>query len=690
MSIVLLSPYGLHGYLTGYVYKDSDQSVQKFNSDWNKIFPLSNLNSKSSKESSNLHMQNPFNHVNDDQNSNDDDFLNKVVEVIIGDFKMKYPVSYIYITEIESKMKNLKMLQNDKLSRKTFNETYNQLIKQDNENLENVKINMVPYYDQIPNDTFCLKNNFSRIANCFDSRYLSKIDCNKEDNASEFEQVSAKHDILKKSCHCQKCQQLSLKKQIKNNNSILTNGLNGSKGKDKCIEREKMKYLKNSIPYHHRSSHNVIQDNSSLFLTISSISQSIVDSSPINTTVSVNANINQSNVTPIIMSYKSPVSTSTSSILNTPGIESSPLSNFNIEAGEHMSPITSKDDLSSINTPNTNQINSSPKEKSTFDLLSPTLTSCDTATNPNVNSTSNSENLQSNNALTVQVPNNQSSTANEAGQTERVSRVLKRSILYKNIYDDTDHDFRNGLLYDYTCELDSWDLPPPKYRRRKSHSGLNDIDIDLGKGFYDSKDPYEFSELDDSEFNVNTKLNADSVFDPTSNLIENVKISESDLNGFNNVNQTKLPKTKQELDSTCMKSILNGKTNSRIDDDINDNDFFNSSGEESNDIQVTKIMNGNINIVHDTDTLLSSINNTNILGPAELSRMFPTPPSLEAMVSSPCNNYHASDNKCDKVEITTVENEKTDNLLTLNSQELDSKVSYFFDYFGCNTLIIFL
>lgn len=641
----MLSPYGLQGYLTGYVFNENDQNIQKFASDWSKIFPLAN-----SKKSENIHMQNSFNQQQQQGEEScpaDSDLLNKVVEVIVGDYKMKYPVSYIYITEIDLKMKKFKLQNANKLNRKILCDTFNNLMKEADDLLENVKLAMTPYCNQIPNDTFFLKNNCNRVANCFDAS--DKVDCIQEDSLNNFDHRHiSSNGVLKKSCHCNKCQQSNLKKQMKSNNALLPNGMGGSliKSKDKCLEKEKTKYFKNSTPFHHRSSLNIVQDNSSLFLTISSMSQSIVDSTSINTSVSINTNLNQSNVTPIIMSYKSPVSTSTSSILNTPGIESSPLSNFNLDAAEHTSPNTGKDELSSINTPNAIQINSSPKEKSTFDLLSPTVNSCDT-NNVNATITNNSEATVTN-GPTEGASNNQPANATEVPNPER-TRVLKRSLLYRNIYDDNGHDLRTGLLYDFSCELECWEIPAPKNRRLKNHSASNDLDLDLGKGYSDHKDPYEFNDFDDSHFDA--RLN-ESTFDPSSNMIENVNISEKDLN----TNQLKASKVKLENDLSCVKNGVNSKTNNRHDDDFNDGgDFINSSGDESNDVQVTKIINGN----------------ANILGPAELSRMFPTPPSLEAMVSSPCNNYVQQEgNKCD----TTVENDKTDHSVALNSSDSDSKV----------------
>ena len=124
---MILAPYGLQAYLTGHVYKDNDQSVQKFLTDWKKIYPLNLKNSKETNGS--LNISSPFNTLSDDKKLlSEDDYLNKVVEIIIGDCKMKYPFCYVFITEVDRKMYQLRPQKSDPAA-KSFNlqETLDQL-----------------------------------------------------------------------------------------------------------------------------------------------------------------------------------------------------------------------------------------------------------------------------------------------------------------------------------------------------------------------------------------------------------------------------------------------------------------------------------------------------------------------------------------------------------------------------------
>lgn len=77
--LVILAPFGLIGTLTGQTHKTCDANT-KFLDDWSSFFPLD----KSSM-------------------SNSD---NSIVEVIVGDMKMKYPSCYVLVTDYDDPVNN--------------------------------------------------------------------------------------------------------------------------------------------------------------------------------------------------------------------------------------------------------------------------------------------------------------------------------------------------------------------------------------------------------------------------------------------------------------------------------------------------------------------------------------------------------------------------------------------------------
>lgn len=669
---MILAPYGLQAYLTGHVFKDNDQSVQKFLADWKKIYPL---NTKNSKENGSLHMSSPFNSLNDDKKLSDEDYLSKVVEIIIGDCKMKYPFCYVFITEVDRKMYQLRPQKTDPAC-KSFNpqETLAQLNKQSVEALENCQL-MVSYNQQQPSDSFCLKSSTNQAIKQCDSLFLEKVNSTREDGSNDFASSMINGDLLlKKSCNCMKCQQSNLKKQLKSGNG--SNGLPSSfnqfssKSKDRSFEKERGKHLKNCPPFHKRAELSLKPDEEFIISSSSSLMQSQTSSSsPVNSNVNMSSSsLNQSSATPIIMSYKSPVSTSTSSILNTPGIESSPLSNFNCDAVEHTSPITSKEESASINTPTTisSQLNQSPKDKSG---LSSTL-----SPNVNHNSLSNTtDNLNGNSKSGdhSSMPNTDSGVKSEASMAtsqlcslgemsgEKGTFPMKRPFLFKNVYEG-DHDLRHGLLYDFSSESDqSWQLPLPKNRRTNDNSLMNDFMLDLNcRDYADysihelphfrNRDSYEFKEIEGMGVATSKQH-----FDPS---IETMTVTERSLSEMINGtmeqqqhslggnNNGKLMKSKESNDLSSYNKTNAKSAFSRNDDDFantySDLEYLNSSGDESNDNfqapLTPKNSNGPSNVPHipDSDSYVSNSIN-------ELSRMFPTPPSLEAMQASPGNNNNS-------------------------------------------------
>ncbi|GFU53338.1 mediator of RNA polymerase II transcription subunit 13-like [Trichonephila clavipes] len=76
---VILCPYGMAGTLTGQSYKDTDLTIQRFLSEWNHFYPV-----RSKKE-----------------RPSDDDHIMAAVEVIVGGIRMRYPSSYILVSEVD-------------------------------------------------------------------------------------------------------------------------------------------------------------------------------------------------------------------------------------------------------------------------------------------------------------------------------------------------------------------------------------------------------------------------------------------------------------------------------------------------------------------------------------------------------------------------------------------------------------
>ncbi|GIZ02980.1 mediator of RNA polymerase II transcription subunit 13-like [Caerostris extrusa] len=76
---MILCPYGMAGALTGQSYKDTDLTTQRLLSEWSHFYPV-----RSKKET-----------------VPDDDHIMPAVEVIVGGIRMRYPSSYVLVTEVD-------------------------------------------------------------------------------------------------------------------------------------------------------------------------------------------------------------------------------------------------------------------------------------------------------------------------------------------------------------------------------------------------------------------------------------------------------------------------------------------------------------------------------------------------------------------------------------------------------------
>ncbi|XP_027203280.2 mediator complex subunit skuld [Dermatophagoides pteronyssinus] len=299
---VLLSPYGVQGYLTGYVYKDNDPNVQKFLSDWNKIYPLSssNMNNPSSSMNSSSSANNNNNNTNNQQksakdksipNSNDNDHIGldlsqKVVEIIVDNCRLKYPANYVFVTDVDAQIFRKKVsLQSPSspnsnscpssqlMMQKTKNlfEFSIQTQKESDEHLEQMKLIMTPYCNQQPNDSYYLRKSYNRISNICDQ--------NENDKKNVTTTVDDDEILLRRNCNCPKCsisQRRNSSKFLSSSNSATNLSSSSSSlycsssgknmGKDMKKWSSSSSLLKNlssinSTPFHHRTTNKIDLNN---------------------------------------------------------------------------------------------------------------------------------------------------------------------------------------------------------------------------------------------------------------------------------------------------------------------------------------------------------------------------------------------------------------------------------------------
>ncbi|XP_047739393.1 mediator of RNA polymerase II transcription subunit 13-like isoform X2 [Hyalella azteca] len=114
---VVLAPYSLSGILTGVSYRVTDPGIQKILDDWKQFFPLSsrrrhrhrtrtssgsssdgddNVGDNTSEGLSSSASRDEWSYV-----SSDEDDLPPVVEVLVGGFRLKYPSFYVLVTDLD-------------------------------------------------------------------------------------------------------------------------------------------------------------------------------------------------------------------------------------------------------------------------------------------------------------------------------------------------------------------------------------------------------------------------------------------------------------------------------------------------------------------------------------------------------------------------------------------------------------
>uniref|UniRef100_A0A6A7FQQ3 Mediator of RNA polymerase II transcription subunit 13 n=4 Tax=Hirondellea gigas TaxID=1518452 RepID=A0A6A7FQQ3_9CRUS len=116
---VLLAPYSLRGVLTGVSYRATEPGIQKILDEWKQFFPLARRNRKRSRSNSNSSSSGDDDESggvadnagdtsgpthssdNNTDTAQEEDTLPPVVEVLVGGYKLKYPSFYVLVTDLD-------------------------------------------------------------------------------------------------------------------------------------------------------------------------------------------------------------------------------------------------------------------------------------------------------------------------------------------------------------------------------------------------------------------------------------------------------------------------------------------------------------------------------------------------------------------------------------------------------------
>lgn len=618
--------------------------------------------------------------------------VNRVVEVLVSGFRMKYPFCYVFTTDIDEH-KTQKCLLNKSSNHKTV-ATISEMLS--NDSFCQSKPILCPYQQQIPTHTYLLKNCVTQELQIPQQKAIESLKVS-EETSDNLALWSVFDPCIKYNCNCFRCK---TKKNASKQGSSHPNHASANKKGDKADKESKNKVTK-SVPFHKRSPLLTASDP----LTTSSITISTTSSSGTNAANQIVSNSSQPTSVPTY-SYKSPIShgglPSLQSSVATPsganGLDSphsvaqslildgptSSVEQSNLSVSPH--PIKEEHN----NESHTDAAD--PKDKTRLEqLLSPNVKPNVSANNsPAVHPNQWSQQLSDLDSISVQNPVSDTSNAtvnNTSSESanhlhNNIANGVKRPALAISTYEDNETDMRNGLLYDYSHlnDLsDICDIPAPKNRRKNAFNEFKRISVDYYSGkkktvgallngeFADAqymskpKDPYEFSEFDEDGLGykvVQNGVSDESVSDPMVRL--ECVLSPDSANNNSQTNKDN-PKTNSAEMSATPPQLSKGFTNvSELVPSLKDLDqiFDTSSGEDSNDEtfpppstpsgtsnRSTNATNacGTATVVEESKSNKNS-SSTNIhASMAELARMFPTPPSLEPMAPSPCGNFLGAD-----------------------------------------------
>jgi hypothetical protein len=726
--------------------------------EWKQIYPITQLTSTSAKDSTQVTPQPtslPQTFTSDLSSSDFPNIaasnsVNRVVEVIVSGFRMKYPFCYVFKTDIDDlSAQKVKLTNTPKINVKSvssLNSSNSSEIVSNDSVFQSRTCLSSSYQQLIPTHTYLLKSCVSQELSVNSQQPTSPLTKNKdlsEESANNLTLWNITDPCSKNNCTCFRCKAKKGTNVSKSSNLSLnqtsTSTGNSSKKGDKTEKEGRLKSSKGIAPFHRRSP---ILDTSfdlSSSHSLPNPTSSLQNVSTIATNPSVSSSISQPTSVPTY-SYKSPISggglPSLQSSATTPtggnGVDSprSVSQSLNLDAqsssvgeqtNQSLSPHPIKDESTNASC-NESQITAptsgpSPlpnnKERTRLEqLLSPNHPSLKgSATGNNASDDSPSIGIsqwtpggQSSDVDSGQAQTSVSCAVSSATSGNSVSVVnsnqshqtmngVKRPSLMISTYEDSECDpIRVGLLYDYSHLNDitnNWDIPPPKNRRLKSYNfnefrrgSVNELYINGRKkvipgsqmtngDMIDSqhlkpKDPYEFSDFDEdgptykvAQNGIKEEMNSDM------NVRLDCGVPSPELT-INSNSQTNKDTPKPNLTETSATSPQ-PKVFTREDELIAsysdlEQIFDTSSGEDSNDepFQAPLTPSGASNRSSNTvnGTCISSITSldehsksnkngsttsVSILGVAELTRMFPTPPSLEPMAPSPCNNFIGPD-----------------------------------------------
>ncbi|RWS17807.1 Mediator of RNA polymerase II transcription subunit 13-like protein [Dinothrombium tinctorium] len=737
---VILSPYGIAGYVTGQTYKESDPLVQRLLNEWKKFYPV-NQSAKDvqqlNKRQQQMHLTSPF-HVDclDDvslSNSASNGAFPPVVEVVVAGNKMKYPACYTYLTsdskrilssETKNSSKSVKQSGSQGSTTLTPPHTPPDYLPDENECKTKTPV-LSPRQPQLASPSYRIRSNSCQEINI--NRHNLKESCPVTNQGAQATSPSedtfsiiARWDFCdpcsKVNCNCYRCKP---KKGLNQNNAKSTNSvtnLQGSSasGVNKKVDKndKQHKNAKASTPFHKRGP--TVDIPNELDMVVKSV-DSIESTANATCAGIISAqSTTQQPKTPSVQAYKSPLGqaslASIQSNATTPGgtaIDSprsvAPLMNsegpasYGVLEGNlsSVSPSVVKEETIAQleQNPAISDAHNVNKEKSHLEqLLSPyhSVSSVKGVSNggnvaedsPSVSGIgqwtpggqclsdvdSSAASVAQSSIVTKNGPSSSGSVANNVPQVYGV----KRPLLPVNPLEECGEQ-QSNYLYDFTFTNNifaNWDLPPPKNRRIMNYSPESSENNCVKKenmveSANDSvhnkpKDPYEFSEFDED-------CMAFKAANEDCNRVENNAIASNEVVSNNGIAQNTKdnslkPNCDAEMSATSPQNPVVFTRNSDLVVSYRDLDqiFDTSSGEESNEetFQTPSIpSNANKTIASHLNTTSeepsktgtkangTTVNSSSgILGVAELTRMFPTPPSLEHNTApSPCNIFAGTD-----------------------------------------------
>jgi hypothetical protein len=683
LSTVILSPYGLKGTLSGQSFKESDASVQKMLSDWRKFYPLSETlkeKNASSKSTANWNTGGTFPIDSVDNfcswigqqvssfgsfSTNSSAHLPPVVEVIVAGVKMKYPSNFVFLVGDEAySSHNVTLSASDKTLHQSTN-TCSSAAKEsstaslDTYDSEHVRIpHISPRQPPLPTLSYCIRNHVSQ--EMHHSNGLNEVGENCEDITAAFSNWEISDLSCRAGCICFRCKS----SKSKGSKSDLTKLSNSPPKKEKLNEKEnkyngtignklgKQVHNGHGLPFHRRYQ-------SSESVDCLKLGPDIFDCPP-----RMDNGIKKKSSSSQVTAYATNQPTgneSPKSLLNGDSALPSSVSVSAIDSERPSeSPAITFSVGSAIGTPATNGKDSakpnldtdmfSPMSAGRHSIGSPSVQWTPTATLEGLDGENNEKSEQAADPIVkeekTQKPTSEPNSVQNhvvptqpevAKSTATTTGGIKRPLLpsESSLFEDcqiTSAKENKSLLYDFTyvTEIHDWEQPRPKNRRMvrglyTNDDRLNDLSMlsaQKTNSNLSSGEQHEMTELEDEFGNKRRQANVST------------DVKQAMLNG--------------DLDSqaVCSPKVLTRESDLAVSYRDLDQIFDSSSGDESNDDRTGSRTKNSTEgrkegqTTDDTSTKSNVKNSASaILNVAELTRMFPTPPSLEPNAApSPYSN----------------------------------------------------